>query len=92
MSDYNCPWCGSGIEDLDYRRFQPKEDYAVVCGDCGREFEVKYRIDPVFFVCVPDALDECDGCGAWNILETCCEWQGSDAMAGCPLGHDKEEA
>lgn len=91
MSDYRCPWCGSEIEDQDYWESRPEEDYTVECGDCEREFKVRYYFEPVFVVEIPSELNRCVECDSWSIDDHC-GWQGEGAMCGCPLGHDKEES
>lgn len=78
MSDYRCPWCGIEIDDPDYWRKEPGEGYTVECGDCEREFTVRYYYDLVFRVTMPEELGRCSECRAWNGAEECCGWTDRD--------------
>lgn len=74
MSDYICPYCGQGITEDDWWEMQPEEDYETGCPNCEREFKVSYYVDTVFTVTMPEELDACTDCDAWDGIYDCCAW------------------
>ena len=71
MSDYVCPWCGCEIDEDDWWEIPENETFITECPNCERELRVSYYVEPVFSVTMPEELDACADCRAWDGIEDC---------------------
>lgn len=53
---------------------EPENDYERECPECGRVFKVSYYVEPAFTVTMPEELDACIDCEAWDGINDCCAW------------------
>lgn len=74
MSDYVCPYCGEEIDEFDWYELEAENDYERECPECGRVFKVSYYVNPMFTVTMPEELDACIDCEAWDGVHDCCAW------------------
>lgn len=74
MSDYVCPWCGCEVDEDDWWEIPENETFITECPNCERELRVSYYVEPVFSVTMPEELDACADCRAWDGIEDCCAW------------------
>lgn len=74
MSDYVCPYCGEEIDECDWWEWEPENDYETECPECERVFKVSYYVEPMFTVTMPEELDACIDCDAWDGVYECCAW------------------
>lgn len=102
--NYHCPYCSAGIFDEDWFESDPEEDYENECPKCGRRFIVRYFIDPLFDIEIPNELADCgrsngtSRCLYWNDDDCCCTFPNAKEVyrrcytmrENCPLGHKEE--